>query len=111
MPETLEEYAGRCKAALKTLNDLGSAEAIADHLGTMGIKGIPGHSRGCPVARYVRLVCPSDRYFFRLGGSAWWVVEDLGVDVDAYDCCGLAPPNIKAFTQRFDLGDFPGLRQ
>jgi hypothetical protein len=91
------------------LKDLGpTADAVATHLETAGVKGVPGSGTGCAVARYLNAVMSSDS---RLGpisvnneavtifGRHWWTPPVVVA----------VPPPVRGFIVRFDREEFHGL--
>jgi hypothetical protein len=114
MSVSTDEYFESVKAALKTLDDLGHPDAIADHLGQLGIKGTPGSPSDCPIAKYVNMVCPGG--VFRFYGCCWAAGESLVSQTEnavIVDGCGLTPlSNVAEFARRFDFDrdSYPGLR-
>lgn len=103
------EATKRIEGALTALNDLGTPERIADHLGTLGVKGKIGRACQCPVARYVNLVAatPSGREFAVNSGG--WSLYDFNAQVQAG--VGSVPPNLQRFILNFDCGEYPGLAE
>src|SRR6516225_1431342 len=109
MSRAKEERAALRAQTTELLNKLGlNAEAVASHLESAGVKGVPGSGTGCAVARYVNAVMSSDP---RIGpinvnneavtifGRHWWT-RPVIVPV---------PPPVRGFIVRFDRDEFRNL--
>jgi hypothetical protein len=109
MSRARDERAALRAETTQLLQDLGgSAEEVAAHLESAGVKGIPGSGTGCAVARYINAVMASDP---RLGpitvsneavtilGRHWWTPPVI-VPV---------PLPVRSFIVRFDREDFVSL--
>lgn len=104
---SISEYTTSVESALNTLDSLGSSNAIADHLGSLGIKGRFFHMTECPVAKYINMVCPSPEYRFQLTGTQWGVLHNFPFAISV--TTGPVGMNVRRFAWNFDTGQYPGL--
>ncbi|HEY8341447.1 MAG TPA: hypothetical protein VIK75_00350 [Calditerricola sp.] len=114
--------------AVRRLEELGSAEAIAQLLREQGIKGYRKVSTDCPIARYLSREIDASEHGFAVAvdyepDSAVlagvkevtihllndWGDDEYGETI--YEVIGsfVAPESVSEFVRRFDDGDFPDL--
>lgn len=93
--------------ALKRLNDLPTADAIADELVSMGVQGRRSSPTSCAIAVYLRMSTGEElRVGLDLGNSTQTVTTRL--DRDFYPEPHTAP-QVAEFIMAFDAGKYPKL--
>jgi hypothetical protein len=85
-------------AALRDFHDR-TPEQIAAMLRECGVKGRPGSTYGCPLARYLSII----------NGGQFIVGRKLIVRVGAGNGKARTPPEVKAFLDEFDVKRWPDL--
>lgn len=112
---TLAEQALR--EAVRRLEELGSAEAIAQFLREQGIKGYRRAMMDCPLARYLKREADADVIVDYTKDEEAVVIrlveydgeDEYGEPVYQEISSFLAPAPVRDFVRRFDNGDFADL--
>lgn len=86
-----------------------TADEVADSLRVAGVKGKRVSTISCPVVTYLRRKLPGYAIY-----ATQSVVDWAPIDSPPLSGIGetvMIPPPVRDFIKRFDLGDYPDLRQ